>query len=247
MNQRQPITAQQRLLIAKAHLRQWTPFARTNANGTVIVFPDYRIAYVPVPKCANSSIRAALLPLIGLKPEDVPRIQEFQGFHKVSMIEYVRWWHGEDWYTFTAVRDPFSRYASAFLDKLETRHEPLRPLRRMGLKKGDSFALFMSMLRRWPESALNEHFAPQTTILRHILRLPNLEIAKVETLAAEWPAIAGHITSVSGMAIPALETRNSAKARLDWRSLYDRNTIALAQEMAAEDFRRLGYSAEFAR
>ena len=231
-------------LVAKAHLRQFTPFARSNSNGAVILFPQHKIAYVPVPKCANSSIRAALLPLIGVSPATVHRIQEFNGFEKTTMAEYVRHLHAPDWFAFTVVRNPFSRYASAYLDKLETRSEPLRPLTRMGLKKGDSFGLFMKMLSKWPAAAINEHFAPQTTILARALQLPELSIFKFENLQSEWGGIAERINAITGIVLPRLETRNAAKAAVDWKSLYDAETLELARRLAARDFAKFGYSTD---
>lgn len=229
-------------LVARAHLRQFSPFAHSNNNGTVIVFPEHKIAYVPVPKCANSSIRAALLPLVGTSPAGVPRIQEFEGFQTTTMADFVRRRYAQDWFVFTVVRNPFSRYASAYLDKLETRSEPLRPLKRMGLKKGDSFPLYMKILSKWPSAAINEHFAPQTTILARPLRLPDLRIHKIENLDAEWRGIADRIRTISGIALSDLETRNAGKAAVDWKSLYDAETLALARRLAARDFVRFEYS-----
>lgn len=231
-------------LVARAHLRQFTPFAHSNNNGTVIVFPEYKIAYVPVPKCANSSIRAALLPLVGISPDTVSRIQEFEGFQTTTMADFVGRRYARDWFVFTVVRNPYSRYASAYLDKLETRSEPLRPLKRMGLKKGDSFGLFMKMISKWPSAAINEHFAPQTTILARPLRLPELNIHKVENLDADWRRIAERIEAKSGIALPDLETRNAGKAAVDWKSLYDAETVALARRLAARDFVRFEYSTD---
>jgi dermatan 4-sulfotransferase 1 len=237
----------QKRLAMQARLRGFTPFAKSNSNGTVLVFRHHNIAYMPVPKAANSSIRAALLPLIGRDPHDVQRIQQFDGFDKTTIRRFVRAEHSPDWLFFTFVRNPYSRYASAYLDKLVTRHEPLRPLVRMGLQKGDSFAHFLRTLELWPSDQINEHFAPQTKILAAPLTAKGLQIGKLENLQADWASIQAEIKSRCGIALPGLEMRNAGKSGSDWRALYDEGTIAMVRKLAAADFERFGYSTDFPR
>src|SRR5689334_5163974 len=85
---------------AFAHMRQWTPLRRDTAKPWVIVFPEQRVAYIPIPKAANSSIRAALLPLLGIEPSTVQGVQAFDGFQKVRYGQFAKM-RRLDWFVFT--------------------------------------------------------------------------------------------------------------------------------------------------
>jgi hypothetical protein len=158
------LTATQIYRILRQHLRQLTPFRRDSTDAWCIVFPDSKIAYLPIPKAANSSIRAELLRLLDIDPETVAHVQAFTGFDKRPFSECVKIMD-EDWFFFTVVRNPFSRTVSAYMDKLDHHGEPFPALRRMGLFKGDSFARFLRVISLWPKVTLNNHFMPQEMLL----------------------------------------------------------------------------------
>jgi hypothetical protein len=154
-----------RVRSALAYMRQRTPLRVSSTDPWVLVFPEHNVAYIPIPKAANSSVRAALLPLIGQDPSTIRNVQKFGGFQRVRYSHFAKM-RQHNWFVFTVVRNPYSRYASGYLDKVVTRKNAvLRPLRRMGLKKGDSFARYMLLLKAWPQAALNEHVAPQAILL----------------------------------------------------------------------------------
>lgn len=230
--------------IAIAHARQWTPFRRRYIHARAIVFEDHRIAYVPLPKCANSSIRAALLPMVGVTPDSVERIQEYRGFREIRLRELSGRPDIKDWYVFCVVRDPYSRFASAYVDKLMTRHEPLRPLRRMGLRTGDSFRRYMKMLEAWPLGATNEHFAAQSALLSEDGGRAGIRFFKLEEIGRGWMEISDEIERRSGIRLGGLERRNSSGTGLDWRTLYTPETRRIAEKLAAQDFTRFGYGRE---
>jgi dermatan 4-sulfotransferase 1 len=245
MTHRDHISREQKILILRAQLRGLTPFAKTNDNGAVICFSKHKVAYVPVPKCANSSIRAALLALIAVEPAYVEKIQEFKGFETPSIAKFMQNVYQPDWYVFTAVRNPYARYASAYLDKLVTRREPLRPLVKMGLKKSDSFLRFLRTVEKWPLRQVNEHFALQTRVLSKVLPINNLYLAKTERLDDCWHVIKERIKSISSIELPNLEIRNATKSEFSWRSLYDEQSLQLVRSIAAKDFAHFGYDLEF--
>ncbi|MEP3524547.1 MAG: sulfotransferase family 2 domain-containing protein [Hyphomicrobiales bacterium] len=227
--------------VMKSHLRQFTPFRKNYTEARVIIFRNYKIAYVPIPKCANSSIRAALLPLINIKPSSVSRIQEFEGFEELNLRQFLRNDFSNDWFVFCVVRNPYSRFASAYLDKLVNRHEVLRPLRRMGLKKEDSFFRYMKMLNMWPLDARNEHFAPQSRLVSKMGYLPDLSYYKFEALSTQWEIIRDEITKRSSISILKLEQRNKSKSNMDWHDLYCDESKKLADKMAVDDFKNFDY------
>lgn len=239
--QKSEVSGKLRALAIQSHLRQFTPFRLENRDGWVLVFPEYKVAYIPIPKSANSSIRSALLPLIGMEAGSVEKIQAFQGFEKMRISRFIKNHYQTDWFVFTAVRNPYSRYVSAYLDKLVTRPEVLRPLRRMGLKKGDSFGKFMKMLSLWPANALNEHFCPQTNILFKLGPVQNMVTTMMEDLDGSWKDIQDRIETHCGIRPGSLQRRNSTKVSVDWREMYDAPTKLLADTMAASDFSSFGY------
>jgi hypothetical protein len=225
--------------VAFAHLRQRTPLRVSMTDPWVLVFPEHKVAYIPIPKAANSSVRAALLPLIGEEPSEVKRIQAFQGFQKLRYSRFAEV-RQPGWFVFTVVRDPYSRYASGYLNKLVTRKEVLRPLRRMGLKKGDSFARYMMLLKAWPQEALNEHFAPQAIMLGDAIN-DALSVYKMEELSERWPEIAARIREASGVEVSHVGHRNKGKAGVPWRSIYDDDTKEMAKNLGQHDFAIFGY------
>lgn len=236
------LSAMDRARISLAKLRQSIPFLKTGVDPLVLVFPHYRVAYIPIPKAANSSVKAALLPLIGLDPSGIDDIQAFRGFRKIPYSRFASMRTG-DWYVFSVVRDPFSRYASAYLDKVVTREIVLRGFRRMGIRKGDSFQRFMSLQTEWPQKALNPHVIAQSTMLEDALR-DGLNVFKLEDLPGHWTSIADEIRSRSGIEIGTLEQRNRGKSKIPWQSLYDAETIALARHLGAADFAMFQYEAD---
>ena len=145
-----------------------------------------------------------------------------------------------DWFVFTVVRDPYSRYASGYLNKLVTRKEVLRPLRRMGLKKGDSFARYMMLLKAWPQVALNEHFAPQAILLGDAVK-DGLHIYKMEELSSAGRRSRPKSKN-SGVEVGHIEHRNKGSASVPWRSLYDDDTKAIAKSLGERDFAMFGYA-----
>ena len=228
-----------RARISLARLRTGMPFFKRAIDPLVVIVPEYRIAYIPIPKAGNSTVKAALLPLIDIAPSRIEDIQAFRGFQKIPYSKFASMRTG-DWYVFSVVRDPFSRYASAYLDKVVTRDPVLRGFRRMGIRKGDSFRRFMSLQTEWPQTALNPHVIAQSLLLKDAHR-DGLNVFKLEQLSHNWPIIADAIRSQSGIEIGSLERRNKGKATVSWQSLYDDETIAAARQLGAGDFAMFGY------
>jgi hypothetical protein len=234
------LTATQIYRILRQHLRQLTPFRRDSTDAWCIVFPDSKIAYLPIPKAANSSIRAELLRLLDIDPETVAHVQAFTGFDKRPFSECVKIMD-EDWFFFTVVRNPFSRTVSAYMDKLDHHGEPFPALRRMGLFKGDSFARFLRVISLWPKVTLNNHFMPQAMLLEGAMRLNTLRIYKVEHLETDWEEIRREIYHRTGKSLGSLGRRNQTKSQISWKSLYNSRTYRLVASIYKNDLTLFGY------
>ncbi|MEW9837696.1 sulfotransferase family 2 domain-containing protein [Mesorhizobium sp. ZMM04-4] len=226
--------------IGRAYRRQIAAFGQPKFDTWTLLFPQHRIAYVPIPKAANSSIRAELLRLIGEKPEMIGHVQQFDGFDKQQFLN-CRHLLTPDWFVFTVVRNPYSRAASAYLDKVVSRELPFNALKSMGIRKSDSFERFLRMIRLWPTAALNDHVMPQARLLSHPLQLPNLRVFRVEALQADWPKIVEGIEKASGVRLQPLERRNRTAAETPWQSLINDRSASLIRRIYAGDFRQFSY------
>ena len=85
----------------------------TPLDAPVLALEELKVAYIPVPKAANSSVRSALMASIGNENA------ELLGIHKSarSMLQPASKFFSKpraDWYVFTVVRNPSSRARSAW-------------------------------------------------------------------------------------------------------------------------------------
>ena len=103
-----------------------------------VVFDDLRLAYVPVPKAASTSILGALFELAGRGLEDRMRSQKHQATRNKTVHDRAVWdpahrlkertatereWilESDEWFRFTVVREPARRIWSAWLSKVLVR------------------------------------------------------------------------------------------------------------------------------
>ena len=103
-----------------------------------VVFDDLRLAYVPVPKAASTSILGALFELAGRGLEDRMRSQKHQATRNKTVHDGAVWdpahrlkertatereWilESDEWFRFTVVREPARRIWSAWLSKVLVR------------------------------------------------------------------------------------------------------------------------------
>ncbi|MGV3491676.1 MAG: sulfotransferase family 2 domain-containing protein [Devosia sp.] len=204
-------------------------------------FAGPRIVYIPVPKAANSSIRRALLPLVDVRDVDVPRIQAFEGFDKLRTSE-LSGIVNNDWFTFTVVRDPYSRFVSAYQNKITWRPKVLPAFAAMGATRDDSIETFARMVRRWPVKLLNDHIMPQSLLLSRAMQLPRLKVFHMEDLDREWATIRADISQRSGRAIAPLGRSNATTEGPHWTELLTPEVRALIDEIYAADFVAFGYT-----
>lgn len=224
--------------LIKAHWRlRRHGIGRTTAKA--IVLKDARTLYIPIPKAANSSIRMALCPTLGIDPATVHDVQGSDGIQTIPLSDALAM-IDPDWEIFTVVRDPWQRARSAWRDKLVHRNPPLKPLITMGLEKSDSFATFLMLSALWPRQALNDHFISQTDLLAPVLDRPGTTILHMETLAKDWPDLCDQIEARGGVRpdpLPHLNSRPKPSAKPTYSPMERR----LLQRLYGRDFAPLGY------
>ena len=210
----------------------------------VIVFNEHKIVYIPIPKAANSSIRTALLPLVGEKQEFVDKIQEYRGFEKIRLNNFLER-HDERWMIFTVVRNPYDRYVSGYSNKLADRDKVFGALLKMGLRAGDSFMRFIRLLQIWPPERLNDHFAPQALILEKALRL-KIHVFKMEDLHVEWPKIKDKIEAHAGVKIGELMQLNRSSSSQKKQTFLSSEAKEIIRNIARIDFDAFDYGTDSA-
>lgn len=204
----------------------------------VLALDGPQVAYVPVPKAANSSLRTALMTAVGR--EDAVAA----GVHRSTraLLRPAPAFFAQDrseWFVFTVVRDPVARALSAWRNKLIDPDEIFRPLRRMGVTERLSFEDFLGVCLDWPDWALNDHFMPQSLYLSQVLDRPELQVLHVETLAQDWPRVRDALRAGGAHPQETLDRRNTTGQR-PGAELTQRARARLVRLYGA-DFDRFGY------
>jgi hypothetical protein len=226
-------------------------------SHSAIVAPSSKVVYLPNPKAACTSIKTVLLEMEGLRlPSRISLSNETSREMTVhdrdiypldtlaelpaSMAREIL---GSDlWYRFTVTRNPYSRFFSAWKDKVLFR-EPgvsMNPAEdRYGsdgqIEVGATFRCFVRAFAADPlPHLLDYHFMPQwrTTFHDHVQYSEVFhtdDTARLESVLRSRTG--GEVT------LPRMNEGLS----LDWRSAYDEATLRLVHELYAEDFVRFGF------
>lgn len=224
------------------HIRNFV-YRLDYSDTWTIRFCDHCVAYIPIPKAANSSIRYALLPLIGMQASDVEHIQAFAGYDKLRFSAAAASIN-EGWYVLTVVRNPYSRFVSAYLNKVRESRPVFRAFAAMGVTAGHSLESFASIVEGWPRPLLNDHLMPQSMLLSRALQLPQLKVYRVEELATDWEEVRAAISARTGLAIGPLGHANASAERENWRSHLTPRARRIINRIYADDFTTFGYPIE---
>lgn len=202
-----------------------------------LLFPAYRVAYIPVPKAACTSIKTALLPLVGEAADTEAKVHRHGNFDVRPFAE-CRQLMDDGWFVFTVVRHPVERALSAWRNKCGPAG-PRMPsrMRKMGFRRGDDLDQFSRTLARWPARSMDEHLMPQSQLLGHAIDWP-VRIFKFESLRHDWPLIADEIGRRGGKVPAKLPVRGSTISTA-------KNPQASMERLGriyVEDFARFSYS-----
>lgn len=204
----------------------------------VLAIEKYKIAFVPVPKAANTSIRTALMPYF-----DQSKLAIEGGVHQrtrpireASQNFFPR--IDESWFVFTFVRDPSARARSAWRNKLIEPKQIFKPLRVMGIQQRLNFADFLCACKEWPVWALNDHFIPQSLYLRSAMKTGGLTILRTENIAQDWKVVQAEFVKRGAPDLPDLQFLNSSRNKPAEFSVAERELLLALYE---EDYRMFDY------
>ncbi|MCA0041904.1 sulfotransferase family 2 domain-containing protein [Celeribacter litoreus] len=212
-------------------------FGYDPADVRVFAFEDHKVAYVLLPKAASTSIQTALAPFFGVEAQDGEEISRAMRSVAVKSSEFAKRIDGQDWFIFAVVRDPSNRAFSAYKNKLLEPKKIFRPLQRMGIRSRLGFAEFLEVLLSWPRGGLNDHFMPQTGLLKHVLGCDGLYLARLETFDEDWPKICAE-AKARGLELPDLGWLNKTAQKPQAFSDVERARLG---QLYAEDYDRFGY------
>lgn len=211
---------------------------RDLTDAPVLAFDEYKVAYLPMPKAANTSIRTALLPYLSV--EDQGHSKDIHNRTR-SLLEPSSSFFkraNSDWYVFTVVRDPSSRAKSAWRNKLIERDPIFVPLQRMGIKERIEFEPFLRKCSAWPQWALNDHFMPQTMLLDRASKSGLLNVFHFENLSDDWLVIKSELAKRGMTEVADLKKLNTTAKAADQFTVAELDLLA---DLYGTDFKELGY------
>lgn len=133
--------------------------------------PAHGVRFIPIEKCAGTSIIALLFDLSG----SVEKIH-------ADKPERVTWTPDGD-QTFAVIRHPWSRLVSTWANKVNEPHRPdTNLIRRYGFQRGMSFGAFIDAVQDAEPRNLDRHLAPQVDFLPS----EGVDLLVFECLLEEW-------------------------------------------------------------
>lgn len=200
------------------------------------VLREHGIVFMLLPKVANTSIKIAILKALG-RPADNVHMQGV--FECVSKEEAKGFPH-----RIAFVRDPLSRLASCYRDKivLQTDGQFLVGFRKLGFSPGMSFLKFIERVADIPDeksTGAAQHFRSMSHDLCEGDRvLPNV-LGRDENLAADWAHVQRYVRDVSGLELPVLTHERETAGRAEAK--YCPRGKAFALQRYRDDVRLFGY------
>jgi tetratricopeptide (TPR) repeat protein len=197
-----------------------------------------------IPKVASTTIVARLYKqMTGHQPpRGVTHKELTQEFEDTEVYNLTR----DEYFTFTVVRNPYTRILSAYLDKIQkSYHAPkFRPPLGFGLPDVEevTFGDFLRRIREIPIREINPHFQPQWLILSLNKSITYDFIGRFENLESDLQALLRHIGDEKFNGSNRVSRRpHATHASEKLRQYYGIEEQALVSEIYEDDFKYLGY------
>jgi len=205
--------------------------------STGIVVPELELCFVPTPKVANRSMKAAIASVVRPGFRGDPHLAGWQ-YRPVSALKDTGYWG------FGFVRNPLDRLYSCYTQKIvlygRMRNLPIEFWRYGGAFHADmSFEDFVRAVARIPDRIADIHFRSQHCFLYRGERATVDFIGRFEALERDWETVRQRF------GLPALQHYNRSPHR-SYRDAYTPELARLAATRYADDIRLFGYQAEVA-
>ncbi len=202
---------------------------------SAIILPTQNLVYVPVPKVANRSIKAALADFAG-KPYTDPHNA---GWQTVPLPQVANL---SGYFRFTFVRNPLDRLVSCYAQKIVLYARQMQlPLLfwRYGQRFDPemSFAEFITAVAAIPDHLADRHFRSQHTFVYHQGGLLVDFVGRFEQLQPDW-AILRQRAGLGDL------PHFNPSPHQPYAAMYTPELARLAANRYAEDIRLFGYGEE---
>jgi hypothetical protein len=214
------------------------PISIFEVDRRVFISADLRVFFNGIGKAGHSSVIMTLAK--ALHGDDIPvdRAKE-SAFQRPSALSEDQVSELGSYFTFTLVRNPYTRTLSAYLDKVARQKVVPRALRQRAVNTTPSFLDFCLYLE---DGGLNDavHWAPQTSMM--LLPIDKLDhIAKLERFDEDFGAVLQRLGLADRVEVRRHDPHKTNSDEKVAAHYCDRSREIVARLMA-DDFRLLGYS-----
>lgn len=182
----------------------------------VICLMPQKIAFIRIPKAANSSIRTVLAESLQINSagssrpaqdafwtETDPRIAQSLCTNTFAQA------HAPDFWTFTIVRNPVARLYSCWNNKVVENKTLSASMVSAGIHSNMSFDSFVSCVARTSDRASDIHFRSQTSMLKYQQKIVPNFVGRLENIEADWDHIGHQIQSRTETSVGPLPMKNA--------------------------------------
>lgn len=214
----------------------------------VIVVRPWKVAYLRVPKVANTSVKLALAK--GLKLPNLPELSRTNDAYwrkvrpeDVQLIPLARLRLDptySDFWSFAVVRHPVERLVSCYRNKIVRNDSLSASFVRLGFDQEMSFEEFARRVCEISDAQADVHFVSQSALLSLGGKLVGDLVIPMNDLNARWSEVQEEIKRRSGVQLPRLSEKNSSKKVKEKVELTP-EVVALIDRRYARDFELLSF------
>lgn len=213
-----------------------------------LYLPEHGLAYVPIQKVANTSIRRTIRAHLGESEYVSLEGGSDRAYRVISLAETARL---TGCFRFGLVRNPLDRLASCYTDKVARRSgSDLQLFKEYGpsiypfvphetFDPSMSFDEFVDAVCRIPDRFADRHFRSQHCFLHHRGRLAVDFVGRLETIDEAWQVVRSHVDLGE---LPRAKFTN----KTDFRLMYTPRSARQAAARYATDIRLFGYEESLA-
>lgn len=212
-----------------------------------LALDDKKLLYIVISKVACTSIKATIGKNYGIQSNesrglDIHTKKEWNRIFGKLNKPY------SDYFKFTFVRNPFSRLVSCYNDRVITKtpdhsyHFKSYPI---SIPPNISFSDFIHRIVNIPDYLADRHFKSQSySIYRNDTITPDF-IGKLESLSEDWKKIANLFQLPDTIESLNKGTMKNTPEKLDFRTFYNPQLVAMVYEKYKQDIERFGYQKEY--
>lgn len=186
-----------------------------------------KIAYIPIPKIAHTSIKRVIA---NIPEEENIRVHQLS-FNSLPLNEF----DGREYYTFSFVRNPLIRLISLYERNVNEEYpQHLFHLYGNTFKHKMSFTDFVTEVCKIPDNRADKHFKSQHWFLEHEGKLKPNFIGRFENMEQDWQEIDNRLH------LGPLQKHN-ASPHLNTSRYYTPDTFEMTYQRYKKDIELFGY------